>query len=160
MPKMVPPRMVRGRQRQVAVDDERRVVEDVLEIAVEERRLRERLQRVVEAVRQVQVRERQRSVLRDRGGVEVELLVAEHVAERDRGAAEDVAAAGDPDVHRRTPVEEHLLERALLLLVVRDQRVAERRLERDDRAGLAEVGRGRLADRIAALEQVQLVGAL
>ena len=58
-----------------------------------------------------------RAVLRDRGDEEVELLVAEHVGERHLRAAEQVAAAGDADVHRRPAVEEQLLERALLLLV-------------------------------------------
>ena len=157
MPKTVPPRIGARRQRVVAVDDEGLVVEDVLEVAVEERRLREALQRVVEPARQVQVRERQRPVLRDRRGVEVELLIAQHVAEGDRRAAEDVAAARHADVHRRPAVEKELLERPLLLLVVGDQRVAERRLERDDRSRLAEVGRRRLGDRLASFERMQLV---
>mgnify|MGYP003693813127 CR=1 FL=1 len=45
-------------------------------------------------------------------------------------------------------------------LFVGDERVRQRRLEVDDRAGRAEVGRGRGDDRIAALERVQLVVAL
>ena len=44
-----------------------------------------------------------------------ELLVAEHVGEGDGGAAEEVAAAGQADVHRRPALEVELLERPLRL---------------------------------------------
>ena len=73
------------RDRQVAADErrERRIVEHAAELPVEELRLRVALQRVLEAPRQVDVRQRQRAVLRDRRGEDVELLVAEHVAEGD-----------------------------------------------------------------------------
>ena len=90
----------------------------------------------------------------------VELLIAEHVGERDLRAAEEVAAAGDAEIHRRPAVEEHLLELALLLLVLGHQRVRHRRLEVDDRPGRAEVGGRGLGQRFLALERVQPVLAL
>src|SRR5262249_1322937 len=108
-------------------------------LTVEEVGLREPLDRVVEAPREVDVRPGDRPVLRDRRGEEVDLLVAEHVRERDLRAAVDVAAARDADVHRRTPLADHLLEPLLRALVALDQRMRRRRLEVDwgSRAGLA-----------------------
>ncbi len=59
------------------------------------------------------------------------------------GAAEDVAVARDADVDRRSALEKHLLERASSCCMLSwHQRVLQRRLEVDDRAGRAEVRRG------------------
>src|SRR6185369_7490902 len=60
---------------------ERRVVEHPFELAVEELRLRVALHGVLEATSQIDIAERQRSILRDRRGKQVDLLVPEHVAE-------------------------------------------------------------------------------
>ena len=135
MPKTVAPRAVCvasawSRSRYAVL----RIVEHAGIVAVIELRLRVGLHRVLEPPRQVRIRERHRPVLRDRRGEDVELLVAEHVGERHLRAAEQVAAARDADVDRRAPLEEQLLERALRLDVRLDQRVADRRLEVDDRA--------------------------
>ena len=130
------------RNRQIAVDERRvrRIVEDAAELTVEELRLRVALQRVLEPPRQVHIRQRHRPVLRDRGDEQVDLLVAEDVAEAHLRAAEDVAVAGHADVHRRPALEEHLLERALLAHVLLHERVLQRRLEIDDRSRRAKVG--------------------
>ena len=93
-----------------------RVVQDAAELTVVEQRLREALRRVLEAVRQVDVREGELAVLRDRRGVDVELMVAEHVAEGDGRAAEDVAAARHADVDRRPP-SRNSLPKVLFLLI-------------------------------------------
>jgi hypothetical protein len=138
----------------VAADERRQrgIVEQPFEVAVEELRLRIALERVLETASEVDITEGQRAVLGDRRGEDVDLLVAEHVAEADFSAAEYVAVAGDADVHRRTPLEEHLLERLLLALIGLDQGVRERRLEVDDRTGLAEVRRGGGVQRLLAIE--------
>src|SRR5690606_1394974 len=105
----------------VAVEERRedRIVEVRAE-AIEEGLVREGLRGVLEPARQVQEAERERPVLGDRRGEDVELLVAEHVAEGDLRAAEDVAAAGHADIDRGPPVEEQLLEGTLPLRVLRD----------------------------------------
>ena len=126
------------------MNSERRVVEDAPSCAVEELCLREALQRVVEAAREVEIRERQRAVLRDRRGVEAELLVAEHVAEGDLRAAEEVAAARHAERSTGGRPSRNIFSNVpFLRLLSRDERVAERRLEVDDRSGRAEVGRRR-----------------
>ena len=140
-------------------EGERRVVEARLQ-PVEELGLREALDGVLEALRQVGVREGERAELRHRGGKEREVLVAEHVAEGDGGAAEDVTAARHAEVDRRPSVQEQLLEPALHACVGRDERVRQRRLEVHDRAGLAEVGGGRRDHRLREGLRVQAVFAL
>src|SRR5439155_24317988 len=130
-----------------------RIVEEAAQLSVEELGLREALQRELEAARQVHVRERQRPVLRDRGGEQVELLIAEDVAEAHLRSAEDVAVARDADVDRRPALEHHLLELALLPHVLLYERVLQRRLEVDGRtlASFAEVGRRRGVQRLLPL---------
>ena len=59
--------------------------------------------------------------------VEADLLVAEDVGEGDLRVAVEVTAAGDAEANGRATREHHLLERALLVDVVAQQRVAERR---------------------------------
>ena len=147
---------------EIAVDDaaESGVVEDVFELPVEKLRLRVALHRPLKPAVEIQVVERHRAVLRHRRRKHAELLIAEHVGKRDLRPAEEVAAARDTEVDRRTAVEEQLFELALLLLVGGDERVRHRRLEVDDGAGRAKVGRGRFVERLFALEDVQAVFAL
>ena len=137
-----------------------RVVEDAFELAVVELRHVVALERPLQTPLHVQPGERHRAVLRHRRDEQVELLIAEHVGEGDLRAAEHVAAARHAERDRRPALEEQLLELALLLLVVRHQRVHQRRLEVDDRPGRSEVGRRDLGDLVLALEDVQAVLAL
>src|SRR3954447_20309270 len=87
------------------------------------------LPRILQTAGQVHIREVHRTVLRHRGCEEAELLVAEDVAERDLGAAEDIASARNAERHRRTPFEEQLLEGALFVDVGRNERMRRWRRE-------------------------------
>jgi hypothetical protein len=78
----------------------------------------------------------------------VELLVAQHVAEGHRRAAEHVAAARDADVHRRAAVEEHLLERPLTRALAGMSVCVSGAWKSMIGARLAEVGRGGRDDRL------------
>src|SRR5262249_8415142 len=90
-----------GRDRLVPAEERRRrrIVEKPPKLAVKERGLREALKRVLEPAGQVHPRQRERAVLLDGGGEEIELLIPEHVSEGDLGASKDVAVARDADVH-------------------------------------------------------------
>ncbi len=142
----------------VPVEERELLIEqDARAVTKEELRLRERLHRVMEPPCDVHVRGRHRPELRDGRDGEVELLVAEHVRERDLCAAEQIAPARQPDVHRRPTFQEQFLERALFPDVAPEQCMDEWWLEVDDRPGDAELrGRDRV-QRLLARERVHPV---
>ena len=121
--------------------------------------LREALNRVVEPASDVHVREGRGPVLQDRLRVERDLLVAEHVGERDLRVAVQVAAARHAQRHRRSAGQGHLLEGALAAHVVAQERVAERGREIEDRSRSAEVLGGDEGQLGVARDRVHAVAA-
>ena len=153
--------LARRRDRVVPVDVRRetRVIQGRV-VAVVEDVLEEALQRVLDSPLAVQVGEGRRTVLIHLLGVERNLFVAHHVGERDLRVAVEVAAGRHAEADRRPAREAELLERALLVNVVLDHRVAERRLEVDDRPGRSEVRRGGRGNRLVWRDDLDAVLAL
>ena len=106
---------------------------------------------------QVRIRRAERPIRRDRVGQDAQLLVAQDVGERDRGATHHVATAGHAEVERGAPFKKQLLEGALSARVRTDQRVGQRRLEVDDRTGAPELLRLRRIQRLLAGDGVQAI---